>query len=88
MSSRAIAALLAQDYSLQEIAEQLGYEVEDVKTVVSSPMVKKLAKQLKKEGAKGVDLFMAEDLTYSLEEDYDMDGIAEEAFRIWEKNNA
>lgn len=73
MSARVIAAMLAQECSVEEIADQTGYSEEEVRQLLRSPMIKRLAKHLKMEGEKGVDHFINDDIPcLDLQEEYDL----------------
>lgn len=85
MSARAIAALVAQDYTLQDVAAQLGYDLEDVKSIASSPMFKKLVRRMREEGVKGVDHFMAETISYEPDTEYDLSMVKESAEQAWQE---
>lgn len=55
---RQIAVLLAQDYSLEEIAEELDYDLPSLRRLANSDMMLLAVGRLKVEGAIGVDHFI------------------------------
>ena len=66
---RQIAILLAQDYSLPDIAEELDYDLPSLKRLASSDMMILAVGRLKGQGAIGVDKFMEESLNMEFTDD-------------------
>ena len=66
---RQIAILLAQDYSLDDIAEELDYDLPSLKRLASSDMMILAVGKLKGQGAIGADKFMEESLNMEFTDD-------------------
>ena len=66
---RQIAVLLAQDYSLEDIAEEIGYPLPDLKRLATSDMMILAVGRLKSRGEIGVDKFMEASLNMELTDD-------------------
>lgn len=62
---RRIAILLAQDYSLEEIAEETGYDLKSLARLATSDMMLLAVGRLRVEGNMGVDHFF--EATHTLE---------------------
>lgn len=66
---RQIAILLAQDYSLRDIADELDYDLPSLRRLASSDMMILAVGRLKGQGAIGVDKLMEESLTMEFTDD-------------------
>ena len=66
---RQIAILLAQDYSPEEIAEELDYDLPSLRRLASSDMMILAVGKLRNQGAIGVDKLMEESLNMEFTDD-------------------
>ena len=66
---RQIAILLAQDYSLRDIADELDYNLPSLRRLASSDMMILAVGKLKGQGAIGVDKFIETSLNMELTDD-------------------
>lgn len=79
-----IAVYLAQDMSINDIADELGYTYETVKRLASSPLMKAAVERLVTEGALGVDFFIEATTHLDFYEAIDESDRAKRSSDAWE----